>query len=144
MRFFLVKSPTISRSISRNSASSLTIPQLQTSRPASQASGLMAVTSSHPKIPARRSTSVLDTHSPSKLDSSSGHIKGNGTAAPIRPAAGKTKPRPSSTAAPSITPRLNKSSTLRAAKQEAEQAAAAKAALKKGRPKLAPSSFRAN
>ncbi|KAJ6508775.1 hypothetical protein C8R45DRAFT_453532 [Mycena sanguinolenta] len=52
----------------------------------------------------------------------------------------KAKPRPSSMNTPSIAPRTNRSAALRAAKQEAENAAALKAAARKagGRPSARP------
>ncbi|RDB18005.1 Thioredoxin domain-containing protein 3 [Hypsizygus marmoreus] len=103
-------------------------------RPASQASQAPV---SRYAIP--RSSSVASQRPP--VPSDSAQAKENGTTTTTT---AKARPRPSSVAssAPSIAPRTNRSAALRAAKMEAEQAAAAASVKRSGRPKVAPSSFK--
>ncbi|KAH9480440.1 putative nucleoside diphosphate kinase 5 [Psilocybe cubensis] len=148
------KTPTLSRATSTQTLSSPSKAP-PAPRPASQASNNPAT--SRYTVPRASSVASRPTAQPPKrapsrsaTAGSSSAVNGDGSteepAAAAAPA--KAKPRPSSIAAPSIAPRTNKSAALRAAKKEAENAAALAAAAKKAAPRPSrvappPSSFKA-
>ncbi|KAF8073700.1 hypothetical protein FPV67DRAFT_761219 [Lyophyllum atratum] len=109
-------------------------------RPSSQASQ-----TAPSRYAIRRSSSVSDSRpSLAPRTTSISDSVPDSTQNGVAPSPAKLRPRPSSALSnPSIAPRTNRSAALRAAKQEAEnQAAAAAAARKNPRAKIAPSSFK--
>lgn len=135
------KLPGLSRTSSSDALSSQTQPP---PRPASQAS--TSVAPSRYAVPRASSVAAIrPTPQPLRASASLSKATGNKATTTSDNAPIKPRPRPSSAlGAPTIAPRTNRSAALRAAKQEAENAAAAAAIAKKGpRPsKAAPSSFK--
>ncbi|KAF9013272.1 hypothetical protein BDQ17DRAFT_1321140 [Cyathus striatus] len=143
------KAPPLSRTSSQESTKSNMTPRpaSQTSTRLSTISRASSQTATRPSLAPRASSVASVRPRPSLAP------KANGTNGiePKRPESRsaptptpKLRPRPSSIGAPTIAPKMNKSAALRAAKMEAENAAAAAAeAKKKARmSKVPPSSFK--
>ncbi|KAG6890638.1 hypothetical protein C0995_006614 [Termitomyces sp. Mi166 len=116
--------------------------------PPARSSSRASLSTTPSRYAVKRPSSVLGTPPAAANAPDAPAIKGDTAAEPDTPSKPATRPpRPSSVASihssPSIPPRTNRSAVLRAAKQEAENLAAAAAAKKKNRvSRAAPSSFK--
>jgi len=116
---FMFRAPVVPKTSRTNSKDSLSPPRVPIQRPASQA--LVRVTPSTNAVNRAASVAAIRPVRPSAVTRKpSENMITTAATAPAKP-----KARPSSIAPPNILPRTNRSAALRAAKQEAEAAAAA-------------------